>query len=287
MPAGYLHPGYLDSLSEFGDPSVLPHSGGGVLSRAIPGTRWTDAISVYPLFFCTDWDSLPADLEEETDWVSLTLVTEPLGHPCQVDFPDHFEFFKRHYLIELDSPTISNRHWRNIRKAQTEVRVDRNPDVNSWCSLYTGLVQRRSITGIQRFSPGAFSAQFSVPGMGVFRAVHRGDVVAMALFFQMGEVVYYHLGASSEAGYQVRGFYALFKAAIDHYASAGVRWMNLGGGAGLGDDPDGGLAQFKSGWATTTLPTYLAGRIFDPDRYRKLAQGSGDYFPAYRSGRMP
>src|SRR5260370_10079472 len=61
---GYLHPGYADSLSEFGSPCHLPRSRGWILKRHIPRSDFKDAMGSYPLFSCVDWSSLVDDLED-------------------------------------------------------------------------------------------------------------------------------------------------------------------------------------------------------------------------------
>jgi hypothetical protein len=65
-----------------------------------------------------------------------------------------------------------------------------------------------------------------------------------------------------------------------------MRWLNLGAGAGPGDD-ESGLSLFKRGWSTGARQTYFCGRVFDHARYNEISsaldsQGTG-YFPVYRS----
>jgi len=67
------------------------------------------------------------------------------------------------------------------------------------------------------------------------------------------------------------------------YFHESAEWFDFGGGNGRADD---GLAAYKDSWATSTLPTYLAGWVLDPDVYRATVLSSGrqgaTYFPAYR-----
>ncbi len=44
MKAGYLHPGYAESLAEFGTPRLLPRSEGWALEREAPGFPFRDAM---------------------------------------------------------------------------------------------------------------------------------------------------------------------------------------------------------------------------------------------------
>ena len=103
----------------------------------------------------------------------------------------------------------------------------------------------------------------------------------MTLWFEHAGVVYNHLTASNAAGYANGANFALYAAAIDHFAGAAV--MNLGGGAGFEDDPDDGLAAFKRGFANAETRALLCGAVLDAERYAALRAGRQTaFFPAYR-----
>jgi hypothetical protein len=88
-------------------------------------------------------------------------------------------------------------------------------------------------------------------------------------------------------GYELRASFALFWYAINHFDQAGLKYLNLGSGAGAHPRNQDGLSRFKAGWANGTKTVYFCGRIFDQERYSKITQSKGivgdDYFPAYRS----
>jgi hypothetical protein len=253
----------------------------------------------YPLFVCQDWSQLYADLEDiGNDLVSLTLVTDPFGaydldylHRC---FADKVIPFKEHFVAELDHPIdkiVSAHHRRYARKALKKVTIEVCQDpgefLADWQSLYNRLIQKHDIRGIRAFSEKAFVTQLNMPGVVVLRAVYQDTTVGMHLWFVHGEFSYGHLGAYSELGYKLDVSYALFWSAIEYLANE-VRWMDLGGGAGLKSDGKDGLSLFKRGWSNGTRTAYLCGRIFDHNRYAKITQAKGisssDYFPAYRLG---
>jgi hypothetical protein len=119
----------------------------------------------------------------------------------------------------------------------------------------------------------------------------EGVAIAAQLWFVQGETVYNHLLAMHEAGYETWAAYGLCYEALRYFrsgAAGSLRHVDLGAGAGLGDDPADGLARFKRGWATETRPAFFCGRSFDPPRYGELARQHGaetsKYFPAYRQG---
>jgi hypothetical protein len=298
---GYLHALYCQSLSEFGTPRFLRESGGWILERQIPNSRQLDAMGCYPLFACQHWSQLHVDLDElQSDLVSLAIVADPFGEhdPAYLRkcFPDRVVPFKEHMVIDLSrSPEsfVDAHHRRNARKALERLNVERCADAtlfgDEWNSLYANLVERHGLRGLTAFSATSFRAQLAVPGMVMFRATHGDETVGMTLWYADRSVAYYHLGAYSEAGYELRASFALFWRVIEYFSTRGLQWLNLGAGAGLsGNRQEDGLSRFKRGWATGTRTAYFCGRIFDQQRYaeamgiRQVA--ASDYFPAYRKG---
>jgi hypothetical protein len=295
---GYAHPDYAESLAEFGTPRFLAGSGATLLERTIPGCTARDAMGCYPLFACTDWSKLEADLEAAgRDWICLSVVTDPFGRydrACLArSFPSWLRAFKEHHVVDLAVPEqdrTSDHHRRNARRARRVVEVETCAEptrfLGEWIALYAHLVRRHGIRGIPAFSARSFEGQLRVPGLVAFRAEHAGETVGMLLWYVQGDVGYYHLGAYDDAGYELRASFALFQHAIEHFRDAGLRWLDLGAGAGTTARADDGLGRFKQGWSTGTRTAWLGGRIFDPEHYARLARERGaegvDFFPAYR-----
>jgi hypothetical protein len=298
--AGYLHKDYANSLSEFGSLIELPRSHGWILRRQIPGISYCDAMGCYPLFACLDWSQLHADLEDlKNDLICLSVVTDPFSdcdetylHRC---FQDVVMPFKKHYVIDLSRPMdtyLSDHHQRYSNKALQVVSVEKchNPTefVDDWVELYENLIDRHNIKGIAAFSKYSFSKQLNVPGIVVFRAVFEGKTIGMLLWYVRNGVGYYHLGAYSNRGYEMRASFALFRFAIEHFSKDKLQWINLGAGAGIQDDGKDGLSRFKRGWSTGTLTAYFCGRIFNYRIYESLVTKKSvtdtNYFPEYRRG---
>jgi hypothetical protein len=294
---GYLHPGYPASLEDFGGLVALPRSGGMLLRRPVPGTAEWDAIGPYPLFCCTDWSSLSADLAALAgQLVSIVLVTDPFG-PNNPDalagaFSHGLVRYKAHSVIDLEVPLEQSacpHHRRNARKALGRLTVEELAEpsrhLDTWNELYAELIARHRLTGISAFSPKSFAAQFAVPGLVAFRAVDRGgETVGMVLWYCQGDVGYYHLAAYSPRGYAEKASYALFWAGFEQFRGR-LRWLNLGAGAGATCDGSDGLSRFKRGWTPLFRPTYLGRHVATPGRYAELCRGrlTTDYFPAYRA----
>ena len=160
------------------------------------------------------------------------------------------------------------------------------PDTSE--SVHGKIVEKHNVRGISAFSEKAFEKQFSVPGLEVFCAEHQGGAVSMSLWFVHGQTAYYHLNASSPIGYKKEASFALTKYAIDYFAAQGLRWLNLGAGAGSRERGKDGLTSFKQGWSNGLRTAYFCGKIFNHRRYQEIIsekkEPPTDYFPAYRCG---
>ncbi|HVS80567.1 MAG TPA: GNAT family N-acetyltransferase [Pyrinomonadaceae bacterium] len=300
MVTGYLHAQYSQSLTEFGTPRFLPESGGWILERPAPNSPYLDAMGCYPLFACRDWSRLQTDLENiGTGLISLSVVTDPFGEYDLTLLRDCFADlvipFKQHFVVDLARKMkrfVRPHHLRNARRAQSTLLVEicaSPPDfLNEWTTLYETLVTRHGITGIAAFSKESFAKQLAVPGVVALRAMNRETTEGMLLWYVQGDVAYYHLGAYSARGYDLRASFALFSYALEYFAQKGLRWLNLGGASGSEEGQSSGLSRFKEGWSTGTRTAYLCGRIFDQQRYAEATRTSqvaaSDYFPAYRKG---
>lgn len=282
-------------------PRLLPQSAGWLLEREIGETGARDAMGCYPLFACRDWSQLQSDLAQlEGELASVAVVTDPFGDYREVDlaraFPDVARPFKEHFVVDLTrSPRefIHAHHQRSARKALERLTVERCAApalfLDEWTELYSTLVARHEIKGLAAFSRESFARQFAVPGLTLLRATHEGRGVGMLLWYTQNGVGYYHLGAYSVEGYELRASFALFHYALEYFAADDqVRWLNLGAGAGAAGDGTNGLTRFKSGWATATRTAYFCGRILERERYAKLVRARGtesaNYFPLYRAG---
>jgi len=298
---GYGHPGYAESLAEFGTPRRLPRSGGWVLERPIGELPYRDAMGCYPLFACVNWPGLQADLDDlADDVVCVSLVPDPFGSHRREDlqrcFNDRFVPFKEHFVADLHRPPqefVSRHHRYYSRRALASLGVERCDQplefLDDWLDLHAHLVKRHRLTGIKAFSRRAFEMQLSVPGMVMLRAIHEGRTVGAHLWYVQGDVACSHLAASNGRGYELMAPYALHWFALETFAGQ-ARWLNFTGAAGLDRRATDGLTRFKRGWSTETRTTYFCGRIFNQRSYdealaaRRLS--ASDYFPAYRNGEL-
>ncbi|MEM8488061.1 MAG: GNAT family N-acetyltransferase [Bacteroidota bacterium] len=296
--AGYLAPTYAASLAHVGQPVHLEESDAWAIARPIAGSGQLDLVGCYPLMACRHWEHIVADLHAlAPQYVSFTMVSDPLGAYSQdmlaAAFPDLCRPFKKHFLVDLQgdyAAHFSSNHVRNARKAHKALVIQRvahpGETLDDWSRLYQHLIKRHAIRGAAAFSREAFVMQLKTPGIVVYKAAMDEETVGMVLFYEMGGHVYYHLAAYTGAGYTNKASFGIFQQAFADFSAAGLSVVNLGGGAGLEENADDGLTRFKRGWASTTAPAYLCGRILDHEAYQKLLAempaGQDNFFPAYR-----
>jgi hypothetical protein len=294
---GYAHPAYAAALVDLGVPRVLPRCRGSVIVRDVPAGSHRDAIGPYPIFSCGDWGGLEEDLRElGSELVAVALVADPFGgwsmDTLEQCFPDVLRPFKDHFVVELGRDPMQRvhpHHRRNAVRAQRELAVEEISDpvgfVDEWEALYANLVRRHEIRGAAAFSRASFAAQLAVPGLVALRAIRRGSTVGAALWYEQGDVAYYHLAAYDQEGYERGASFALFAYALERFADRGLAWVSLGAGAGVSSDIDDGLSRFKRGWSTGTRPAWFGGRVLQRAVYEQLAgPGEHSWFPAYRKG---
>lgn len=296
---GYAHPLYCHSFKEFGELRQLPHCGGWVLVRPIPGTPYKDAMGSYPLFDCRNWKKLHEDMKHiGSDLVSLVLVTDPFSGVAPSYLEQNFDVvkpFKTHYVADLKYPLesfITSTCRYQVRKSLKimDVEVCHQPAIylDEWMRLYDNLISRHNITGINVFSYKCFEIQMNVPGMVMVLGRCEGEIVGASLVLIRDEVAYNHLSAFSNRGYKIHAAYGIMWKTLLYVGEHGVRFYDVGGTAGMNDDPQSGLAYFKRIWSNNQRTVYLCGRVHDREKYKSICQqyqiANVDYFPAYRAG---
>jgi hypothetical protein len=170
-----------------------------------------------------------------------------------------------------------------IRNAQNQCTiraVSMQDCLADWKRLAGVLTDRHAISGISNFSLDALRAMAQTPGLFASTAELDDEIVSINLWLPHENVLYAHLSASSERGYAVPASYGLVGWAIDKYRS---HTIDLGGCAGLSDDPTDGLWIYKERFANASATALLCGAILDSEAYGSTQEESS-YFPAYRSG---
>ena len=256
-----------------------------------PGPPISDAVGPYPL------TPIPEDADVEgafgqlrgTGLVSLVLVSDPFVSPSPAILATAFDSaapFKDHHIHDRHSPQEFSAHHRyEIRRARRtcETRTFSLRDqLEAWCGLYEELVRRHSISGIQAFGRAHFERLCALDPVAV-GAFADGELVSAHLWFVHGGFAYSHLAASSARGYALKASYPVYDHSLRELGEMGIRWIDLGAGAGTGSGTSG-LEAFKRGFSHGTRPCHLCCKVLDAARYRELSgERPAGYFPVYRT----
>lgn len=286
----YASSRYAEGLGHIGRAVSVPEWGTSVLVRPVPGGG-EDATGIYPLTPLPAARELASGLDRLRclGLISVVLVPDPLGGPSRQALSKAFSparAFKSHLTIDPDvgAYSPSRHHAERIRRGHRRCRIESGHLevwLGDWLRLYRGLVAHRGISGAAAFPESSFLALAQEPALVAFAARAGDQIVGMTLWFAHGGVVYNHLTAVDAEGYANGASFALYDCAIRHFEGQGI--VNLGGGAGAGAG-DGGLFDFKSGFANSEVEALICGAVLDPQRYAALSGSEPKaFFPAYRA----
>jgi hypothetical protein len=289
----YATEAYARSLSHWGEALHVPEWDCHVITHETAGGA--DAAGMYPLAVIPADADLAGGLERlrRLGMISLTLVLDDFHRPPLDELRRHFQLvnrFKTHQVRRTGAPFAYGKHHRyEVRRALKKVAVrpfDLAGHAAEWSTLYAALTQRRALAGVHDFPASHYDALYRLDGTTSIGAWLDDELVCAHIWVSDGKYVHSHLGASSSAGYAAGAAYAVYDASIRHFA--GAELLNLGGGAGLRDDPGDGLASFKRGFANESAAAYICGAVLDPVQYDRLVRQTGVppdtlFFPAYRA----
>jgi hypothetical protein len=293
----YATKAYAGSLAHWGKAFDVPEWGTHVIIRTISGDA-ADAFGTYPIAILHQANDLQAGLERlrQAGLVAVTLVLDDFHRPTLDDLNRYFDMvrpFKTHSIHRTGSPFTYNKHHRyEVARARKKVTVrsfDLREHLDEWMRLYATLISRHTLSGVHDFSKAHYAVLAEMAGVTAVGAWLEDKLVSAHLWVSDGTHVHSHLAASSEAGYKVGAAYAVYDESIKIFSDATL--INLGGGAGTGNDSVDGLARFKQGFANDEASAYISGTILNKARYEALSQAHGatnnaDFFPAYRAPRI-
>ena len=292
MTHPYATEAYAKSLAHWGEALHVPEWECSVIVRDV-AQGGQDACGTYPLAVLPEHADLSGGLARlrAHGLISVTLVLDDFHRPSLQALQRHFSVikkFKTHYIRQIAEPFAYAKHHRyRIGRAYRRVQagpVDLAANAAEWRALYATLAGKHQLTGVHDFPKSYFDVLETLPGVTAFGAWLDGRLVSVQSWVDDGVHVHGHLAASSPAGYQEGAAYAAYDASMAYFRDAAL--INLGGGAGVDDDPADGLAVFKRGFANDVAPAFICGAVLDETRYQSLSSGPTDFFPNYRAPKL-
>lgn len=297
-PCGYMSARYAQSYSVFGDIVTLPHSGLHLVKRPIAGGRF-DLMGLYPYVMSRDWEKLSDDLAvmQDSGAVSVTFVADPFETDrikAALGGWALCRHFKTHYIFDLKSDWKAARS-RTVRKLTRRgveahqmrvVPADRALAPDLW-RLYQTTAERHLLRGFATLSEQSLKAQLQAPGAMLVTAEDEAGLAGAMISYLHGDTASAHLEFLATRGHLQNTSYALLQTSLEEMERRGVTYVNIGGSAGLTDDLESGLAQFKQRWTQTHRSALLCGEILDRRAYDALSAEAGTagsaFFPSYRA----
>ncbi|MEM4380264.1 MAG: GNAT family N-acetyltransferase [Thermoplasmatales archaeon] len=287
---------YASCFKEYSDPVYLERSRVFCLKLTNPYTPFFDLSYCYPFLPIKSLNGLIEDLKNvHGAYQCFYGVLSPWIQIVEEKEIAEFELFfqyKDHFFTDLNQElwsTLPNTHKRLIKKSEKKVSVNLaypNNVLDDWVQLYKNLIRRHQITGLTAFSDQTLRSFLLIPGAFVYAAYLDNQICGIAIFYPHDHLVYYHLAAYSDQGYQVSASYAIFWKAIRDFKQLGFRALHLGGVPGVYAS-ESGLQRFKKGWATGCVRSFFCGKVLNKEQFELTRQMSGsasvtDYFPPYR-----
>ena len=186
--------------------------------------------------------------------------------------------------LEQGMHSMHRRGAKKAEKAGVQVQVNVGPtDLSTFVGLYEAAMKRRDADDYYLFPEQYWTA---LPGLGDrlvrMDATLDGELVASQLLLATRPWLHYHLGAASDAGFEVGASKLLFLEA--------ARWgkellfVELHLGSGLGGSEDS-LWEFKQRLSPAPgRPFWIGKLVHDEAAYRELGgSGTDGFFPVYRA----
>jgi hypothetical protein len=281
--------------------------------RPIPGTALSDVASPYGYPGPTS----NADLDDEPFWkAAADGLVEVLASSSLVSC-----FVRLHPLLPVNLAALASvgiviqhgdtvsidltgseeemwsqvrpNHRRHINRARRDgaiVVIDRWDRLPTFIEMYHETMRRVGASSYYFFDPPYFERLHAALGDRVHLVtVEFSDTVAAGgVFFECGEVVQYHLGATRNSYLSYQPTKLMFDEVRRWAKARGGVALHLGGGVGGENTP---LFHFKAGFSRDWRPFHTWRVVADEDAYRSLILTSGvdversdfhQFFPAYR-----
>lgn len=180
-------------------------------------------------------------------------------------------------IVDLEKNTEERRKsysktTRNIvKRAEKNLSVDTTSvQLSDFMEMYYETMKKNSASDFFYFQEKYFNDLNALDGVSLL-ATKKESTYASVGFFMCGkELAHYHLSANNQDIAKENGNYLLLDAAFEHAKTQGCRYMMLGGGRT--SSPDDSLFKFKSKFSPLTMPFYIAGLDFLPEKRQMLNQ---------------
>jgi len=208
-----------------------------------------------------------------------------------------FDFFAEDRpTVVVDSTLEKEARWqlysqkvrRKLRKCERTLTFSESDDLETFYNLYTETMRRNGASAFYFFPKSYFERLLNLPNTRLLAVSDHEEIVSMSFALFGKDIAHAHLSANHSEKMRLNGNYLLFDNLFDYAKEAGCQYTFIGGGrTNISEDS---LLRFKRQFGSFELPFYIAGRIFDHERYTRYTslweeqnpQKSVKYFLKYR-----
>lgn len=276
-----------------------------LIIRDIPNSLYRDAISTYGYPDLDQRCSPPAKVSSnkilknfipkaKDDGIISAYIR--LGLSQAVEAPTLMPYASRVYIGESVIINLK-REWSEIFRSfrgrlrsqlrnGPELKYFHTNDIEIFHKMYTENMIRVGASRNYFFEKDYLEKLCKIEGVDVIIASDTVGPVSGAITVVHGDMIYYHLGATSDRGLSLSPLKHVLAAIAERNANGAYEALVLGGGVGGANDQ---LMRFKRGFSKETLPVYALKIIIDHNAYAELCgetclrNFSEGFFPAYRT----
>ncbi len=177
--------------------------------------------------------------------------------------------------VYVDTTTNKDQRWSSytsklrtiLRKCERELRVEKSENIKLFLDLYYKTMDRNNATNYYYFDNHYFEDLLKLKGVELYN-VYKDDVVVSSSFFMFNsEFGHYHLSANNYEYRKYNANYFILDNIFDIAHKKGVKYFHLGGGR-TNEEKDS-LLVFKRKFSSLYKEFYIAGKVFDQDKYRE------------------
>jgi hypothetical protein len=186
----------------------------------------------------------------------------------------HGNSFEERETVAVDLHLEADSQFRKLTKRRIAIALNRDLVVEEWNGsdfldvfppLYRSLMTSLNADPFYLFRDDYFNRLMEQRNAAFLVCRDRSEVLAAVLLLESGDIVEYHLGASSIGGKKKGAMYLLLREAIAYSKRMQKRWLHLGGGTN--NDPHNSLLFFKTGFSDRKGIFRIGKHVYDPEAY--------------------
>lgn len=157
---------------------------------------------------------------------------------------------------------------RNILRRCSKTQIfQRTENIEKFVDLYYKTMKKNEAVKFYFFDMQYFHNLLNIDGVHLYEVVYEGKSIAMSFFMCTSEIAHYHLSANDSNYLKLNANYFILDNAFEEARKMNAKYFLLGGGRT--NDANDSLLRFKQKYSKFTKPFYIAGMIYNHDKYRK------------------